>query len=117
MQGSRQLSLCRTRFPAGPGNAAPHRHAHRENERPLSLATDAGARALAAIPCFDPLNSPTRCAMAFSLYAATVPSFQQTLGAVSGLLNKAEDFCAEKGSAAQELIQARFAADMFPFAY
>jgi hypothetical protein len=55
--------------------------------------------------------------MAFSLYAATIPSFQQTLGAISGLLNKAEDFCAEKGIAAQELIQARLAADMFPFAY
>ena len=35
--------------------------------------------------------------MAFSLYAATIPSFQQILGAVSGLLDKAEAFCAEKG--------------------
>ena len=55
--------------------------------------------------------------MAFSLYAATIPSFQQILGAVSGLLDKAETFCAEKGIAPQELIQARLAADMFPFAY
>jgi uncharacterized protein len=55
--------------------------------------------------------------MAFSLYAATIPSFQQTLGAISGLINKAEDFCAEKSIAPQELIQARLAADMFPFAY
>jgi hypothetical protein len=55
--------------------------------------------------------------MAFSLYAATIPSFQQILGAVSGLLDKAETFCAEQGIAPQELIQARLAADMFPFAY
>jgi uncharacterized protein len=55
--------------------------------------------------------------MAFSLYTATIPSFQQILGAVSGLLDKAEAFCAEKGIAPQELIQARLAADMFPLAY
>src|ERR1700689_608831 len=55
--------------------------------------------------------------MAFSLYAATIPSFQQILGAVSGLLDKAEAFCTEKGIAPQELIQARLAADMFPLAY
>jgi hypothetical protein len=55
--------------------------------------------------------------MAFSLYAATIPTFRQILGAVSGLLDKAETFCAEKGVAPQELIQARLAADMFPFAY
>jgi hypothetical protein len=55
--------------------------------------------------------------MAFSLYAATIPSFQQILGAVSGLLDKAESFCEEKGIAPPELIQARLAADMLPFAY
>jgi uncharacterized protein len=55
--------------------------------------------------------------MAFSLYAATIPSFQQILGAVSGLLGKAEAFCTEKGIAPQELIQARLAADMHPLAY
>ena len=55
--------------------------------------------------------------MAFSLYAATIPSFQQILGAVSGLLEKAETFCAEKDIAPQELIQARLAPDMFPVAY
>ena len=31
-------------------------------------------------------------AMAFSLYAATIPSYQQVLGAVSGLLGTAEAF-------------------------
>jgi hypothetical protein len=55
--------------------------------------------------------------MAFSLYAATVPSYLQALGAVAGLLDKAESFCAEKKLAPHELIQARLAADMLPFAY
>lgn len=55
--------------------------------------------------------------MAFSLYAATVPSYQQILEAVIGLLGKAEAFCAEKGMAHQDIIQARLAADMQPFAY
>jgi uncharacterized protein len=55
--------------------------------------------------------------MAFSLYAATIPSYQQTLGSVSGLLVKAEAFCAEKKIAPAEIIQARLAPDMLPFAY
>jgi hypothetical protein len=55
--------------------------------------------------------------MPISLYAATVPSYQQILGSMSGLVGKAEAFCAEKGIAPQELIQARLAPDMLPFAY
>jgi uncharacterized protein len=55
--------------------------------------------------------------MTFSLYAATVPSYRQILEAVSGLLCKAEDFCAEKGLAPRDIIQARLAEDMLPFAY
>jgi hypothetical protein len=55
--------------------------------------------------------------MPFSLYAATVPCFQQILGAVSGLIDKAEAYCAQKGIAPEELIQARLAEDMFPLAY
>jgi hypothetical protein len=55
--------------------------------------------------------------MAFSLYAATIPSYQQILGAVSGLLGTAEAFCAEKGIAPEDIIQARLAEDMQPFAY
>ena|SRR5271170_1722746 len=55
--------------------------------------------------------------MAFSLYAATVPSCVQILQAVSGLLVKAEAFCTEKGIAPHDIIQARLAADMQPFAY
>ena len=55
--------------------------------------------------------------MAFSLYAATVPSYRQMLGSVSGLLGTAETFCNERGIAPSELIQARLAEDMLPFAY
>jgi hypothetical protein len=55
--------------------------------------------------------------MAFSLYAATIPSYQQILGSVSGLLVKAEAFCAEKSINDDDIIQARLAPDMLPFAY
>ena len=55
--------------------------------------------------------------MSFSLYAATVPSYQQILGAVSGLLDKAEAFCTAKSLAPPQIIQARLAPDMLPFAY
>ncbi|MDE2050319.1 MAG: DUF1993 family protein, partial [Gammaproteobacteria bacterium] len=55
--------------------------------------------------------------MSLSLYAATIPSYRQILGAVSGLLRTAQAFCTEKGIEASELIQARLAPDMLPFAY
>lgn len=55
--------------------------------------------------------------MAFSLYAATVPSYRQTLGAVAGLLATAETFCEEKHLAPEQIIDARLAEDMLPFAY
>ena len=55
--------------------------------------------------------------MAFSLYAATVPSYQQILEAVSSLLGKAEAFCTEEGIAPHDIIQGRLAEDMLPFAY
>jgi hypothetical protein len=55
--------------------------------------------------------------MTFTLYAATIPSYLQTLGAVAGLINKAEAWCVEHGLAPDELIQARLAPDMLPFAY
>jgi uncharacterized protein len=55
--------------------------------------------------------------MSLSLYAATVPSYLQILRAVAGLLNKAEDFCNQQGIASHEIIQARLADDMLPFAY
>ena len=55
--------------------------------------------------------------MSLSLYAATIPSYRQILGSISGLLQKAQAFCAEKGIEAPEIIQARLASDMLPFAY
>jgi uncharacterized protein len=55
--------------------------------------------------------------MALSLYAATIPSYRQILGSVSGLIDRAESFCADKGLAPEDLIQARLAPDMLPFAY
>lgn len=55
--------------------------------------------------------------MSFSLYAATVPAYLQTLGALSGLIDKAESHCNAVGMAPAELIEARLAADMLPFAY
>jgi hypothetical protein len=55
--------------------------------------------------------------MAFSLYAGTVLSYRQILESVSGLLDKAEAFCAEKEIVPEEIIQARLAPDMLPFSY
>jgi hypothetical protein len=55
--------------------------------------------------------------MTFSLYAATIPSYQQILGAMTGLLVTAETFCAEKQLAPEEIIEARLVQDMLPFAY
>jgi uncharacterized protein len=55
--------------------------------------------------------------VAFSLYAATVPSYRQILGAVAAILVKAEAFCTEKAMAPQDIIHARLADDMHPFAY
>jgi len=55
--------------------------------------------------------------MTLSLYAATIPSYCQILGAVSGLVRKAQAFCAEKEIDPAEIIQARLAPDMLPFAY
>src|SRR3989449_1101760 len=64
-----------------------------------------------------PARLISRNTMAFSLYAATIPSYQQVLGAVSGLLGTAEAFCAEKGIAPEDIIKARLVEDMLPFAY
>src|ERR1700674_1404651 len=53
----------------------------------------------------------------FSLYAATVQSYRQILGSVSGLLDKAQAFCTENRIAPEDIIQARLAEDMLPFSY
>ena len=55
--------------------------------------------------------------MALTLYAATVPSYRQILASVAGLLTKAQAFCAERGLAPADIIQARLASDMFPFSF
>lgn len=55
--------------------------------------------------------------MSISLYNATIPTYQQMLGAVAGLLDKAENYCAANGLSPESLIQARLAEDMRPFAY
>jgi hypothetical protein len=55
--------------------------------------------------------------MAFTLYAATIPSWLQILSSVARLIDKAESFVAEKGLTPEEIIQARLAEDMLPFAY
>ncbi len=55
--------------------------------------------------------------MAFTLYAATIPSCLQILGSMERLVGKAEAFCAEKGWSPGTLIDARLAEDMQPFAY
>ena len=55
--------------------------------------------------------------MALTLYAATIPSYLQILASVSRLIDKAESFCGEHGLAPDQLIQARLAEDMQPFAY
>jgi hypothetical protein len=55
--------------------------------------------------------------MPITLYDATIPSFLQILGTMSGLLDKAQAFCAGRGISADEIIQARLAEDMLAFGY
>jgi hypothetical protein len=54
--------------------------------------------------------------MSISLHAATVPSYQQILGSMAGLLDRAQSYCQEQSLAPETLLQARLADDMFPFA-
>jgi hypothetical protein len=62
-------------------------------------------------------DAEVRDAMSFSLYAATVPSYCQILESVGRLLGTADAWCADKGLAANDIIQARLAEDMLPFGY
>lgn len=55
--------------------------------------------------------------MALTLHAATIPSFLQILASVSRLVGKAESYCLEHQLAPSELLEARLALDMLPFAY
>jgi uncharacterized protein len=54
--------------------------------------------------------------MAISLYSATVPTFLQILPTVSALCDKGAQWCREQGIEEAELVQARLADDMWPFA-
>src|SRR3954467_4130982 len=49
-----------------------------------------------------------------SLYEATVPPLLQVLGALSGLLTKAEAHCAAKNIKPEVLVSARLYPDMLP---
>ena len=55
--------------------------------------------------------------MSFSLHAATIPSYLQILANVARLVDKAEQWCQERALPPAELIQARLAPDMYPYAY
>lgn len=52
--------------------------------------------------------------MAFDLYAAFVPTTRQLLGALPGVIAKAEQFVANSGCSDAELFEARLAEDMWP---
>lgn len=55
--------------------------------------------------------------MAISLYSISVISFQQILGAVTGVLNKGLAYCSEKGIDPQEMVEANLIADMAPLSF
>lgn len=55
--------------------------------------------------------------MTLSLYDAVIPSNLQILGAVAGLIDKAEAFAKEREIEPKVLIDARLAPDMLPFGY
>lgn len=52
--------------------------------------------------------------MTISLYAASVPVFQQLLNSLDAVLSKAEEHAAAKGFDAEILLNSRLAPDMFP---
>jgi uncharacterized protein len=55
--------------------------------------------------------------MAFSLYRATVPSFQQTIGAALKVLDKAEAFCTDNSLESTAMVGLQLAEDMLPLGY
>ncbi|NCP18682.1 MAG: DUF1993 domain-containing protein [Erythrobacter sp.] len=55
--------------------------------------------------------------MALSLHQAIIPNWLQVLGAVDGLLDKAESFVADGKATEKELLETRLADDMLPLAY
>lgn len=57
---------------------------------------------------------PTKMSITMSFYDATVPAYLQILGALSGILDKAEAHCKAKNIQEDVLLQARLYPDMFP---
>lgn len=55
--------------------------------------------------------------MPITLYDAFIPSCRQLLGAVAGLIDKAESHCKDTGCGPGDLIAGRLAEDMLDFAY
>ncbi len=55
--------------------------------------------------------------MAISLYDVSVVSFLQTLGGVSGFLERGLAHCQDNGTDPQEIVDTRLFADMAPFAF
>jgi len=55
--------------------------------------------------------------MAISLYDLTVASYQQTLGAIAGVLEKGAAHCAAAGTDPDALVGERLIGDMLPFAF
>src|SRR5215475_7822797 len=53
--------------------------------------------------------------MTISLYDLSVPTFLQTMRAVSGFLDRAAKHCAETGADPDDLVGARLYSDMAPF--
>ena len=55
--------------------------------------------------------------MPISLYDATVGSFQQTLGGMSGFMDKGRNHCADHSLDLNEILEVRIFDDMLPFSY
>jgi hypothetical protein len=55
--------------------------------------------------------------MALTLYEITVPTFQQTLGALAGVLEKGEAHAVEKGMPVDDWVGARLFSDMAPLSF
>ena len=53
--------------------------------------------------------------MVTSLYELSVPTFQQTVSAVAGFLDRAATHCSETGADPDDLVGARLFEDMAPF--
>lgn len=55
--------------------------------------------------------------MAFSLYTATVSTFEQILTSISGVLEKGKSHCEENGIDLNDIVETRLIDDMLPFRF